>query len=287
MGNGPKELFDHYPDLGLPRPAIAIARGEIRLSGFLPPPSGGFPPALLPLWSTSSGIVVGLWKHWFTDQRQPTFVEYYGTTLFGQYRIAMEIARTFEQLMCIELLKELSRVDEAESEILPLASILGITSAESVVRLSQESGDDLSGLTDTPGFRDNPPHACYEDDSLYPGDFPTTAIDLTEAELRLACGFEVHSRFSNGKPDPRFREKVARLKEAPEWLRTANQAPLFQKLVKEGDLFGAWMSLNSPSWSRIDGKQALITLSEACGDEKFRKFAQGWETKDHAEWGGW
>lgn len=272
-----------YRALELPAAAISIASGEMELD-FAPPRWCGFPPALLPFAWTSSGIVNGYWKHWFVPDRRLTIVEFFGHTMFSRALLAMEVARTLPQWACIRILQQLSCSDELSEESNALAEAACVDDVSRLEELCEERGDDLEALRDHPTFHGDPPQSCFEDLTLYPGDFPRPGIETDSRLLRRACGYEIHSRFGNGLPDPeRFRERVAQSALAPPWLRTADQKPVFASLLAIGDLAGAWLSLNSVGWRFTDAREAITQLAERAGNPVFSALASAWISLPHEE----
>lgn len=198
--------------------------------------------------------------------------------------MTLEVARSFEQLMYCVLLCQIYAEDGITGDARQLADAVGIPDIDSLGDLAEETGDDVSSLLAHPVFRDDPPHACFEDDSLYPGDFPHPGMALTPEALRHVCGYEVHSRFGQGKPDPlRFRQRVGALETAPRWLRSTRQPPVFQDLLNQGDLLGAWMSLNSPGWTYAEARKAITVLAASAQDEDFSLMATAWVSLPHPE----
>jgi hypothetical protein len=70
--------------------------------------------------------------------------------------------------------------------------------------------------------------------------------------------------------------------QAPPWLLTLDQRPIFERALAEGDLLGAWMSLNSPGWTYGEVREPLRRLAEAAGDPAFTLLAETWSAQPHA-----
>lgn len=279
--NGYIEL---YQELGLPSPAVALAAGDLQLGNELPPSWMGFPPALLPLTSTESGIERGFWKHWFVTGRELTIVEFYGQTLFGKPLIAMELARNFTQFLYIQMLQEITLSGGLTPSSRQLAESAGITDLEWLHSLASEKGDELAELLVHPVFRDDPPQSCFDDLSSYSGDFPKASPDISLSLLARACGYEIHSRFGNGAPDPdRYRLRVANSPESPIWLKAESQPAVFYQLLGQDDLSGAWLSLNTPGWMIGEARQAISILSEKAHDPRFTLLANAWSSLPHEQ----
>jgi hypothetical protein len=64
---------------------------------------------------------------------------------------------------------------------------------------------------------------------------------------------------------------------APPWLLAdAEQPAVFAERLQAGDHAGAWMSLNSSSWSTAAALDAMGRLAGAVPDPEFRLFAACW-----------
>jgi hypothetical protein len=253
--------------------------------GVFPPPSemwshdiyGGFPPAFVPLCGMGYQGMYGYWlPNWFDDKRQRSIVELYSGTTFGGYRLAMESACNFRQFAATLILVALTAEDERTPQIEKFAARVGID-VEVLDRIAGDAGDDLEALLSLPDFAKRPPQSCFQDPAQYPGTFPHYKMPLTSESLRHCCSYEVHSRFRNGKFDPEnFRQHVASLPHAPTWLRTDEQPPVFLQLLRQGDLHGAWMSLNSIGWTYGEARQALRRLADKVGDKRFDLLTELW-----------
>src|SRR5579884_1250808 len=264
--------------LGVPPEAIAVITGELELEGYEPVTNyEGLPPALLPIARTASGIVVGYWKHWFTNKRQLTIVDFFGITMFGCYNIAMERARNFQQFICMYCLEDIACDEAVKENVRNIAKYAGIDNLQEIAALSDQYGDDVSALLQLDIVRRDPPQACFEDLSLYPGDYPHPGMERDPEALRHACGYEIHSRFAGGKPDPlRYREYIAQRVESPPWLRVTDQPMVFRSMLATGDYLGAWMSLNSISWEGSDLLSATEELARQARNPDFAAYASIW-----------
>jgi hypothetical protein len=266
----------NYPSLRSPCPAVE------RRSLAEPPDWLGFPPALLPISISESGIMSGFWWHWFTPPRRNSIVEFFGQTQFGRYLISMEVARTFSQFIYITLLRELSLKGHPTNEITSLALKANVDELPQLVDIANRTGDDLSQLLELGLFSENPPHSCFEDDTFYPGDFPHLGFEETPQALQFACGYEIHSRFGNGKPDPAgYRSYVASLQASPPWLSAVDQRPVFESLLNDGNVSTSWLCLNSIGWSFKDARIAITELANKVNDDRFSQFAALWSNQEH------
>jgi hypothetical protein len=274
--------FACYDRIGLPATAISLATGELAIEDDSSPVEGGFPPALLPLTDTAGGMMYGYWKHWFVSSRKMTIVEFYGQTRFGRPLLVMELARNFTQFVYVRLFQEFAVSDELSDESVNLALEAGISDTDHIQEIVEEYGDDEAALLNLPCFRGDPPQACFENLASYPGDFPRPGVDASPLSLSGACGYEIHSRFGNGVPDPdRLRERVAALPGAPPWLKGGKQTEVFERLLGDGDLAGAWLCLNSPGWTFDQARLAIASLSSRAKDPIFATLAEAWAALPH------
>src|SRR5450631_4411003 len=119
----------HYGDilrmLGLQAPVIRCAEGSIQPPlAILRAPAEWyvFPPAMIPIWSNGSGpSYIGYWKHWFLD-RAPVFVE----MDVEANCMAIEIARTPEQLFCVLAIESICVTDGIGDELRTFALEVGL-----------------------------------------------------------------------------------------------------------------------------------------------------------------
>lgn len=231
----------------------------------------GFVPALIPLWATDSPSYTGYWKHWFVPHREPTFVEVY---VRDEYR-AIEVARNFMQLMRRSVLTALTIEGAVTPDIQTFAMQVGITDVEleEIASLTQVSGDDDAGLLTLPAFVHAPPLACYHGRTKgYFGDFPHDGMALTEQNLYNICTFEVSEDLYR---------RILDLPFAPPWFTTTDQPLLFTQLLQQGNLQGAWMSLNSTGWRFLEAKKALKRLGEQSNTPGFDLLVEAWTEETH------
>lgn len=235
-----------------------------------------FPPCLVPLWSSDSGIVVGEWRHWFV-KRDSVIVEHYGLTSAGAQHMTLELARDYTQLGYLMVLRELESAAEVGERQRELALALGVEDFDAVVSIWEEHGDLEAGFASHPAFRKALPQSCFDYRlDRYTGDFPWPGMALGSSALRRVSLSEIHSRFRHGSPSFEFRERVAELANAPPWLKGGDQARTFREALKFGDLGGAWLTLCSVGWRYGDARQAILDLADACDDRRFRVLALTW-----------
>lgn len=264
-------------DLHQPRLFEDIISGRVRIPNAERILLSPFPPALIPLWSTGAGTIVGLWKHWISSDRLPTFVEYYGTTVYGQRNMAFEYGRTLKQVI-YRMLSYCIMINEGMSEeILECAAACGIYDINEVEKLLLEAGDER-GLQFHPEFSQCLPLSLLQRSDMadYSGDFPTSNVLLDPDKLRHACVPEVHSGFQGMAPDLSLRRIVANEMTSPDWFRTSCQNELFQGLLDLGEREAAWMCLNSPEWRLDDAKLAITKLANFENDSEFHNLAKVW-----------
>jgi hypothetical protein len=268
---------DVYKRLGLEDRLVRLAGGEIAPpldSMSAPFYCYGFPPALVPLWSDNTGPrYAGLWKHWFVP-RQPTFVECY---VDESYR-AVEVARTPEQLLNWLLCYSLYVDEEGEPEFRAFAATAAVTDYPAIRSIMEAEGYDLANLRPLPAFRHDPPVQSCQTPAEYRGDFPNEWMLLDRDHLKCVCSLEL---------PPRLRQLIAESTTAPLWLAETEQADVFERLLRSGDLGGAWLSLNSSGWAFSEAKKAILRLAERAGDSSFSVLAEAWVAQPHESRGGY
>lgn len=236
-----------------------------------------FPPVLIPLWVTGSRTITGLWKHWFGSARSPTYASYYGTTVYGSRNIVFEAARTFRQLLYVELYEFIEFQEGIDEKVRDFADACGIDDVEVLDRISLEIGD-VKGLCTHPEFAGRIPLSLLDQSAVneYNGDFPTAEILNAPECFSNYCVFEVHSGYKRMGPDYTLRNEVSHSDAAPPWFMTTMQRAIFDKFLKINDYWGAWMCLNSPRWVVKDARAAILKLAEAAGDSDFGALAELW-----------
>jgi hypothetical protein len=76
--------------------------------------------------------------------------------------------------------------------------------------------------------------------------------------------------------------------ERPPWLQAGReQRAVFEALLRDGDLAGAWLTLNSTGWAIADARRAIGDLREAAHDSAFDLLAQTWLTVADESAGGY
>lgn len=264
------------PFLGQGESFAKIVSGQLQVPDTETYISSLFAPALTPVWSTGAGTIIGLWTHWFSERRAPTFVQYYGQTTFGVRNMVFEYARTFEQLLYVHLLECFTNDDGIYDATASFMSKVGISDSNSIDKVSMESGKP-EGFLGHPSFVENSPLSCFENPAFhYRGDFPHESMDLTKDTLRNSCNIEYHSGFKNMAPDLTFRDLVEKREDVPIWINAISQRPVFQQLLGDGDLLGAWMSLNSSGWMFGEAKLSIQELAQAARNHSFNVVAETW-----------
>lgn len=231
-------------------------------------PSAGFPPALVPFWSRPTDLATdGHWLHPLAN-RSATIVRCAPEDGFA----VTEVARTSDQAFAALCLTLLSVFDGPTPELEHFSEQVDIDLA-ALNAVSLEVGDDPARLVQYPPFRDDPPLAYAQHDmTRYRGDFPSSHIPLTAESLRRLCGLEV---------DSVTRDAMIASGQAPPWLIEAHMPGLFDRLLSDGDLAGAWMTLNSPGWTRQEAREALAGLADRVGEDRLSVLASAWIAEPH------
>lgn len=266
-----------YRALGLPPTALEVALGAIPLpfaDASAPFSLYGFPPALIPIFSDSSGPAYhGFWKHPL-GARATTLVH---LSVEIGYR-ADEVARNVEQLFTRIVLTAIGVHDRVTPEAERFATGVGLTDLAALDQLSMEAGYCLPDLRGHPPFDRDCPLGCFDDPNDYDGDFPNRALVERGGDLRRICVLEV---------DHDLQQRIAARPEAPPWFTTRDQPATCRALLDAGDLAGAWMSLNSPGWRFADAKLALRALADRADDPALSVIAEAWIAERHEHAGGY
>lgn len=263
--------FPLFPKLGLPGAAQAIAFRTLEAPFYTDTPFDGygFVPALVPLWATDSPAYTGYWKHWFTP-RQAVFVEI-DLDSGGSPR---EIARNFRQMTQCMVFTALVMEAALIPAVRTFAAAVGLSPAEvETLAALRETGCGAALLLRLPLFAADPPLGCLGGDlASYRGDFPHDGMALTEQTVRQLCTSEVSDALCR---------RIRALPFAPAWFTQADQLPVFNKLLQEDDLSGAWLSLNSTGWHYLEAKEALRRLAARAGEADFSLLADAWIAEPH------
>lgn len=266
-----------YRALGLPSIALDVALGNVPLpfaDCTAPYLLYGFPPALIPIYSDSSGPGYhGFWKHHLV-RRATTLV---WLSVEAGYR-AREVARTVEQLFTKMVVLGIGIFDGLTPEIERFAAGVGIHDLAEIDRLTMNVGDNAAQLRVRPPFDRHLPLDSVEDPREYDGDFPNPAMLERGDDLRRVCVLEV---------DRELQARIAARPDAPPWFTTRDQPATCRALLDAGDLAGAWMSLNSPGWRFADAKLALRALADRADDAALSVIAEAWIAERHEHAGGY
>ncbi len=264
--------------LGLPEALVSLASGDIQVASLpaweMPPENYGFPPALIPLWSDGGGpSYYGYWRHWAVA-RSGTYVH---VSVEQGYR-ASEIARTAEQLLRVVLLQAICTEDALSQRLRELAETLGVNDVERLNEISLSTGDDLRGLLLHPLFAADPPRACDPAPEAYRGDFPSSRDVAGLGELERVAGLELK---------PEYGRSLLSVEGLPPWLRTERQNGTFSALLRDGNVGGAWLSLNSPGWTFAEARRALLGFRAVVREPMLDDVIKAWCEEDHESAGGY
>lgn len=263
--------------LELPRSIRRCASGDIRppIIGWEAPAAWyGFPPALIPIWSDGSRpTYIGYWKHWFV-QREPTFIRMY----VGARRMAVEIARTAEQLFSAVVIKAIGIDDGIGEEVRNFGRQVGLNNLSEMDAVSRVTGDDPRGFVELQAFRDHTPLESIRSIGDYTGDFPVVnGIDGKEWWCNC-CSFEIVGRQPHEQLPGHFSI----------WLvESGDVSSAFRKCLSEGDLGGAWLSLNSTGWDIRAARSAIVELGQHAKDKAFDELVDAWLSVANPSAGGY
>lgn len=226
------------------------------------------PPCAIPLWVTLSGVVVCVWKHWFSE-RKLTIVRVY-----PENKMALEYARTFEQLYCLIILNVLDMEGGLSPDVSSLAEELSLDT-ELIVSHWEKYGDDPLELDKLKAFDNKPLFSFGEDVETYNGDFPVFSKTKFSFLSNEICSYELHERFEHGKPQLDIRDQIDG--NIPIWLKTwETKKEVFDKFLSIGDYKAAWFTLCSSGWKFGDAKEAINQLIEATDDIDFKIVMKSW-----------
>lgn len=264
------------PHLGQPQLLDAIITQTIRVPESERHLIRPFPPALVPIWVTGAQTVFGLWKHWFST-RYPTYVELYGTTVFGRRNKVVERGRTLMQAVYVHICVCIIGDDCIDRDVRRFAADCGITDIDELEALLNQGLDERL-LCTHPAFANNLPLALVREADLgaYKGDFPTPNSPRDPAALRRYCPYEMDSHSLFVKRGDRSLAEAPRYTQGPEWFLATAQYDVFARLLRARDLDGAWMCLNSPGWRFEDARHAIRQLAMVHGDPAFSELAAVW-----------
>jgi hypothetical protein len=253
-----------------------LASGAIRvpLVGAESPPTWySFPPALLPLWSHRVGpTYVGAWKHWFVD-RKLTYVR----MSVADGRLAVEIARTAEQLLVYAIIAAIREQDGVTERIERFARAMDVRDVEGIERIAR-LGDGPASYVHLKPFASHVPLACVGD-FLYTGDWPLVASNGLHLNLGYCSEFEL---------DPEQVVK-ARIGARLPWLTTVerSRAAWFEQCIRDKNFGEAWLALNARGWSIADAREAITRLAANAQDEQFDLLASAWLSVANQDVGGY
>ncbi|WP_428240620.1 hypothetical protein [Gynuella sp.] len=133
---------------------VNIAKGLVEVPDYTvqapPDPSFGFPPVLIPLWSSASWPgYIGIAKHWF-GRRQDTFIQFYADEFSF-----VEIARNLEQLKAWMVFDFLCNVPTPE-EVCHFAESIGFCAVDEVESIFADC-EDVSDLANLSIFKNDLP----------------------------------------------------------------------------------------------------------------------------------
>lgn len=262
--------------LGMPNEVVGIFTGAVKLpigSAEQPPGSYGFPPALIPLWS-SGPIYHGLWKHWFV-KRSPVFVR---MSLEAECAV-VEYARSPLQLVERILVDAICLADGVNDEVEGFARAVQVADLGRLDQVTLDSGDEASGVLALDEFAGNPPAECVNDSVVYRGEFPVAGVPLGSEAMASMSPFELGHGWKHRRGAPSGQ---------PAWFRAGgSQSELFEQRLADGRLGECWLALNSPGWTFADAKAAVRRLADAAPSPAFDLLAAAWCAENNAQLNGY
>lgn len=254
-----------YELLAVPDPLRDCATGAIALpSAFAEAPACwyGFPPALIPLWSESSGpCYFGYWKHWFIE-REPTFVQ-----MYVESSLTLEVARNPGQLFALAAIRAIVECDQVSPRVAAFAAAVGIDNLCQIDTVSLDTGDGMPGLLRLDQFAADLPRECLRDASSNNGQFPASALAPVAAALARTSQYELDA-LADWLAGP----------DCPPWLstRTGCRLALCRAYIEQHEFGLAWLAINAHGWTIADLRIAIAELAAAAADPQFDALASAW-----------
>ncbi|QGJ69284.1 Hypothetical protein PBC10988_9570 [Planctomycetales bacterium 10988] len=239
-----KKMLEVLHHLKLPPWLIDCALGKTEPPPFtfdMPTYYGyGFPPSVLPIWSSEDGPdYIALLHHPFRN-RQTTFITFHIPS--GSFT---EFARTSDQLKVRVLYDLFCNAPEIEA-VEEFAEKVGLCDREKLETYFEPYHTEEE-LAQHPSFIGCLPLELIESNrENYSGDF----LEY-ESEIEKFCCFEV--------PEEKLMQQKNLL---PTWFSTESQPQVFDEFLWKGDFTSAWFSLNSTGWKSSDMKIALQRLTD-------------------------
>ncbi|WP_132535463.1 hypothetical protein [Pedobacter psychrotolerans] len=218
------------------------------------------PPALFPLFLGSGAFYYGIINHFFIN-RQKTFVEYSLETGYISERY-----RNSDQFLTKLLLEMIMLKEEITDEIVDFAEKIDYKNVSDIYAFAEKYGDNPEEFKHLIFFESDLPLFYAKSLEEYKGDYPSSSKILNVKQIHNSCSFEI--------ADPSHLKEIQNL---PKWLIGENpQKELFDELLKQNDIKGAWLTLNSKGWQLEDVAIALAKLKFKTNDKLFHLVADNW-----------
>ncbi|KGD65389.1 hypothetical protein Y5S_01282 [Alcanivorax nanhaiticus] len=185
---------------------------------------------------------------------------------------AIEIARNFDQLASLLVLYGVVAADGVDSEVESFCVSVGVDDPYLIDKLSVDVGDVPEALKTLPIFTDDLPSCLLDPGEKYAGDLPVEGEVV--GDLRNFCLIEF-------PPEVRGNMKSKAL--VPSWLLPGDKKNVFDECFRQGDMLGAWMSINSNGWDVSELKSAMARLADVSNDDLFKELADAWLLASDAE----
>lgn len=218
------------------------------------------PPVLIPMFTNYGFAYYGICKHWFIDRRT-TFVEF-----DAEWGFMLEYARNAKQIFA-QMILEMDMINDGlNNRILDFAKAVGFDDPESIDLFANQYGNVSEYYSKLESLAQETPLTYLDNLRNYDGDFPSSEKLFNVTELKNACSFEIAKK-----------EYLTIIDDIPKWLdETTNQKELFNKFVKQDNLAGAWLTLNSKTLALPNIAEGLEVLKDKTADSLFHLIAENW-----------
>lgn len=219
------------------------------------------PPMLLPVFiDYSFPILKGFTLHPFS-KRESSFVTY---DLEVNYML--EKARTADQLISMMLL-EMDMIEEGISEEMrAFAQMMDFTQVDEIDAFAEEFGDDPKHFGKLPFWDHKQPLTYLSPAVAYDGEFISSYKQLRTEAIADACSFEIVDKY----------KVLPEVQNVPWLSNTSNGVELFEKFMRDGNHYHAWLSLNRSDWIKEARVSALKKLEVEADNSLLSLIVENW-----------
>ncbi|MET4083682.1 hypothetical protein ABIB40_003654 [Pedobacter sp. UYP30] len=260
-----QKLTAIYNELGVEKTLIDLSNQKIEipyLDTYNNPDQYWYPhpPVLIPLFIGHGASYKGILCHFFSPRKR-SYIEYE-----LEWGFMLEFARNVDQIYA-QMVLDMDMVAEGlDDKILKFCDDVKFKESGEVDIFADKYGNVISDYNKLIHLVENTPLTYLEDITSYTGNYPSSETVLNEKQVYNACSFEI--------TNINFLRNIPNL---PRWLITGNpQKDLFDELINNDDLKGAWLTLNSTGWLLKDVAKGLEKLKSKTDDNLFHLVADNW-----------